>query len=410
MRLRSSSCHPVATLAATVVLSMIAACGHGPSTNRGVTMRDSSGVTIVESAAALEAQSLDWGVAAQPDLRIGVAEGEEPYQLLHVDGAMQLPNGTIAVLNAGTQEIRYFDTEGRYLRTSGRRGSGPGEFQMPRLVRPLGERGEQLIWDMMVNRFTLLDANAGVLRMITPEARVRMPQGWDAAGAVLVARGGAAAGLDTPEGVMANDFTYEAVHLDGGQPVRIAELPARTYHAQIRGQPWFRPIPFDPQPSAAAGRGAFYLSTGAMPSIQVHASDGQLLRVLRVARNPDPVLRADFDRFVEAQLQRISDEELRTEWRTRYERMPLPATMPAYRSLLVDDVDHVWAEHFRIDISDPPTWSVFEPDGGVLGTIRTLAGISIFHIGEDFFIGRMRDDLGVEQVVRYPLDRTAGAS
>jgi hypothetical protein len=50
-------------------------------------------------------------------------------------------------------------------------------------------------------------------------------------------------------------------------------------------------------------------------------------------------------------------------------------------------------------------WSVFDPDGAVLGTIETPQGLVVYQIGEDFLLGRMRDDFGVERVVRFPLDR-----
>lgn len=389
-----------------VVLVALMACGNSLPSGGDAVVRDSAGVTIVEIPAALEDRPLGWTLAEDPDLVIGVAEGEEAYQLFRPTGAFQLPDGRIAIVNTGTQEVRYFDGRGRFLHSAGRRGAGPGEFQAPQVLRPMGAAGELLIWDLMVNRFTLLGPDGEVLRMVTPEAQVRMPSGWDGTGAVLIAQGSAAAGLGTPEGVMANDFTYEVIGLDGGGPVLVAEVPGRIYHAQIGPQIWFRAIPFDSRSSAAAGRGAFYITTGAAAEIRGHASDGRLVRLLRVARDPEPVRRADVDRFVERELEGFREPGLRSEWQSRYARMPVPATMPVYRGLLVDDLGHVWAEHFRIEAADAPAWTVFDPDRGALGTLRTPAGLTIDHIGEDFIIGRLRDELDVDRVVRYALDRT----
>jgi streptogramin lyase len=109
--------------------------------------------------------------------------------------------------------------------------------------------------------------------------------------------------------------------------------------------------------------------------------------------------------WVDAQLGNIRDPGQRSEWRTRYGRMPVPATRPAYQSLRVDDDGYVWAEHFHSDLADAPTWTVFDPDRGALGTIRTPAGVTILHIGRDALLGRTRGELEVEQVVRYPIRR-----
>jgi hypothetical protein len=393
-----------------VALVGLIACGDGTTDASRTTVRDSAGVVVVESPASLEARELDWRVAAEPDLTIGVAEGEEPYQLFGVAGATQLPDGGIAILNLGTPEVRFFDADGRHRHSSGRRGSGPGEFQMPQLLGPVGPAGELLLWDPMTNRFTLLGPDGAVIRMVTPEGMMaRMPQGWDGTAAVLVLGAGAAARPGMAEGVLSNDHTYAVVRLDGGDGTEVDRVSARIYHAQVRGQPWFRAIPFDPQPSAAAGPGAFYLSDGATAAVRVHGSDGRLVRVLRVARDPEPVTSADLDRFVNVQVQAIRDPGQRSEWRTRYSRMPVPATRPAYQSLLVDDDGHVWAEHFRGDPAEAPTWTVFDPERGALGSIQTPAGVAVLHIGRHALLGRTRGELEIEHVVRYPLHLSGAA-
>lgn len=386
---------------------VLVACGDAQSPDATVMVRDSVGVTIVESSEVFETRSLGWRISERPNLTIGSAGGDDQYQLFRVGGAVQLPDSRLAVVNAGTQEIRFFDAEGRYLKTSGARGAGPGEFQMPQLVRPISDAGELLIWDMMNNRFTTLDPDGELVRTIRPEAVVRTPQGWDGVGTALSMRSGAAAGIDTPDGVMANDFTYEAVPLDGGEMVLIAELPARIYHASIGGQPWFRRIPLDPQPAAATGHGLFYLTTGATAEIHAYASNGELTRVVRVARDPEPIRRGAFNALVDSEVAAITDTDLRREWTAHYARMPAPESVPVYQGLLVDDLGYLWAEHFRVDTAESPTWSVFDPEGAALGTIQTPEGLVIFQIGEDFLIGRMTDELGVEQVAQYSLDRTA---
>ena len=59
----------------------------------------------------------------------------------------------------------------------------------------------------------------------------------------------------------------------------------------------------------------------------------------------------------------------------------------------------------RLDwhIGTAPT--VFDPDGRVLGFLETPAGLAIFEIGDDYILGLARDDLGVQSVQVWPLER-----
>jgi hypothetical protein len=42
-----------------------------------------------------------------------------------------LGNGNIAVLDGGVAQLRFYDPKGQHIRTTGRKGSGPGEFRAP---------------------------------------------------------------------------------------------------------------------------------------------------------------------------------------------------------------------------------------------------------------------------------------
>lgn len=384
----------------------VTACGDSRFGDTGVVVRDSAGVSIVESRQEDESRTIDWRIALEPDLIIGIAEGDDEYQLFRVEGSAILPDGRIVAVNGGTQEIRFFDGEGRYIETVGGRGSGPGEFQMPQLVRPPSAAGELLIWDPMLSRFTLLDRSGSVIETIRPDVMVRTAAGWDGRGVVLSFHSSATVGVGSPEGIMPNVVTFEVVPLKGGEPIPVAEVSGRVYHAQIRGQPWFRRVPFDPEPASTAGSGAFYFTTGATAEIQAYDSGGDLVRIVRVQRAPEPLHRPDFTEVVDTQLEGMRDENLRREWRAHYGRMPVPESVPVYRGLLIDAERFLWAEHFRTRVGDPAVWSVFDPEGAVLGTIQTPPGLLIYQIGEDFLFGRVRDELGVERLVRFPMERT----
>ena len=57
---------------------------------------------------------------------------------------------------------------------------------------------------------------------------------------------------------------------------------------------------------------------------------------------------------------------------------------------------------------DQTLWNVFDPEGRWLGTVETPYGGYIYQIGEDFLLGLWVDELDVEQVRVYPIDRSPG--
>jgi len=130
-------------------------CGSDQGARRSAG-RDSAGVTIVENALAAEgsgAVGLPWRVAEEPSLEIGAPGGPDEYQLYRVRGVSRLSDGSIAVVNGGTNELRVYGPDGAFRGAAGGQGDGPGEF---RAVRPAGRLGGDtlLLFDPAHNRFT----------------------------------------------------------------------------------------------------------------------------------------------------------------------------------------------------------------------------------------------------------------
>ncbi|MBC7895111.1 MAG: 6-bladed beta-propeller [Cytophagaceae bacterium] len=89
--------------------------------------RDSAGVTVRRYPRGARAPA-QWSTEKKPLLSIGGAEGIGPTEFTGVQGAMRASNGLVAVADGGANELRVFDARGAFVRTIGRKGSGPGEF------------------------------------------------------------------------------------------------------------------------------------------------------------------------------------------------------------------------------------------------------------------------------------------
>jgi len=115
-------------LFSSLVLAWLFACGTEDSADRGFTVRDSAGITIVESVEPAWEEGEGWTLSAEPILDIGVVEGEPAYQFDRVRDVTRAGTGDVVVANGGPQEIRVFDSAGRFIRSVGGQGDGPGEF------------------------------------------------------------------------------------------------------------------------------------------------------------------------------------------------------------------------------------------------------------------------------------------
>lgn len=110
--------------------------------------------------------------------RVG-GEVEGAYSFHDVRALERLPNGGIVVLEYRDQQIHFLDSRGRPVRTVGRMGAGPGEYQNARglVVLP---NGNLVINDPDNNRFTLLGPTGDLIRTIPMDQTRGFGGFWDA--------------------------------------------------------------------------------------------------------------------------------------------------------------------------------------------------------------------------------------
>lgn len=103
----------------------------------------------------------------EEELRIG-KEGDERAQFYRVRDIAADPQGNIYVDDMSNGRIQVFDPRGAFLRTIGRPGQGPGEFENPTLIRFGGREGRLHVMDRYM-RINLFDGQGLYIRSVVPE-------------------------------------------------------------------------------------------------------------------------------------------------------------------------------------------------------------------------------------------------
>ena len=78
-----------------------------------------------------------------------------------------------------------------------------------------------------------------------------------------------------------------------------------------------------------------------------------------------------------------------------------------FRDWSVGHPQCLWVEGYRLPYASHTTWHVFDPTGEWLGSLHPPNGLRVLQVGRDYVLGWYRDELDVQHVVVYPLDRGA---
>ena len=117
---------------------------------------------------------VEYVLAEKPVFAVGLADGPEEYLFRDIAGAVRLGNGDVVVAVRGYHEVRRFGPDGRHLWTSGRRGSGPGEFQYLNLLEPCTDESSIVVHDSYNHFVTTFDRGGA---MVSTDRFERFPWG-----------------------------------------------------------------------------------------------------------------------------------------------------------------------------------------------------------------------------------------
>ena len=369
--------------------------------------RDSAGIRIVENTRPPEGSQLDWRIGAEPIVSIGSTMGDEdPYLFSRVFGLARLSDGRIVIGDEGAKELRVFDQQGNHLETWGGHGEGPGELgrgnQLWGLARLPGD--SIIVWHFWYPGMQAFGPDGEALRRFMPERA--MWDTWDRRShlwPLAVSRDGLV--LAGQDDVYHDPGVVEVWDAAGQLRGSLGMHPGRELDRE-RDENDPDPVILGYSVMRQPWGDHFIVGTNRRYEFRVFALDGSLARIVRL----DHELRAPTRAHVAAEIDRRAgrgDSESVVRLRRRLREAQVAEYLPAFAWIETDALDNLWVREYEAPGEDVPgrIWTIFDPEGRVLGHFETPEGMAVYEIGEDYILGTVRDEMDVPTVHMWSLER-----
>lgn len=344
----------------------------------------------------------------EEDLAIGTIEGADEYVFGDVTEISSDGSGGVYVFDRQVPALRHYDRKGRFVRTLGAEGEGPGEYSGAILGLAVRRQGGLLALDGGNSRLTLYDPDGAP----TAHWPLRLTNGLFMGHQLLT---------DSA------DQMYVKVLVEELREPRAWPWPIGLLHLDERGQvvdTIIPPVLFGEQRSTGGA-----MSTGKVwafdpPVMVVGLNDEYVFeirrpggKVIKVIRQHEPVaLSNDEWRAYEARREWEMNQEGR-----RRDLPHTPRTKPAYRAFQFGVDGRIWVLKYMparyreversfnpaqappIPFTEQVTFDVFDSLGTYLGEIVVPERTELYWIGHEHVYGVRRGALDEQYVVRLQL-------
>lgn len=443
------------------VATVLAACGGAADGEAGAGHADVERFVVGDTLVVRNHSELGvWGdtMTLEIDLEIGAVEGRPEQVFGDVTSIDVRPDGSLVVLDGQAPVVREYDAGGAYVRSLGRRGGGPGEFERPMVVR-VDRRGRTLVLDW-AGRMTVFGANG------SPESTWNFTSFYpnydftvDTAGNSYVfaraphppgtppARPGVFAGSRlahvrySPDGTPGDTLPEGGFYLDppGSSRITVAVAPRIKDNFSPLGIALIHP--FGWTITGTTDRYSLVMTPHSDDAASPQRSDVDQAewRVLRFERvvDPAPINEDEWNEwqaYLDARVQRAKEA---------LERLPVVAAIgrpPPQRAYFpqapvkpyihwpeLGQDGRIWISRYAPSVKQPPSdepppaappgvpplpplswtepyhYDVFEVDGTFVGTVVVPDRYTMLRMGTDVVWGRYRDELDVPYVFRAKL-------
>jgi hypothetical protein len=278
--------------------------------------------------------------------------------------------GVIYVLDSENFHIKAFDPSGKFLRTIGRKGQGPGEFEIPLMMSLVKTRGELAV-HQVTRRMSFFKTDGTFLRHHLFKDLWAGRGVCDSTGRIYI--------MEVRRGDSGSRFVTEKLAEDGTVVATLGDSPASSggKFNPFRPVGWFM----------IDGSDNFVFGYPDTFEIQFFgASDAKVFK--KIVRDYEPVA--------------VTAEERAEQEKSAQGRgivFDFPKYHPAYRWFFLSDLGHILVATFEKAADGKIIHDIFDPEGRFIGRIPLKRmGVGIF---KGKYYAREEDEEGYPILKRY---------
>jgi hypothetical protein len=375
------------------------------------TYSDHISAKIVESTSP-SLGSNAWFVASEPELTFGTEEGDENLQFYRVFSVIQLSSGNIVVSNSGTHELRFFDLNGNFIKSTGQNGRGPGDFGDWSSMNLHKYSDDAFIVNDNSNNRGQIFSNDGELITVNSIEKIKnagnpsitdvfTDNSWLVWSVI-----GSAAITGNPGEIVQHEVGFHRLFPDWNYDKMLFKIPARPrYVNEYQGITNYPFIPLTAEP--------IYITDSTNAVLFSKASEPTITRVDTTG---------NYTHTYKWDLTRIKTDSIWDRYKQEYyldplssypdrkaqyehllsEDLPIPENIPAISALKIDAEDNVWAKRFVLPWDETEVWDVLSSSGNWLTSIKIPQGFTVTEIGSDYLLGYTQKN-GFLEIVKFPL-------
>lgn len=353
-------------------------------------LHDSAGVQIAENRRPV---TLSIALAEEPEFDIGPRE--DGPEFISMISAVRLADGRIAAVGWAMTEMHLFDAEGHWLRTVGRRGAGPGEFEaLGSLFRGPGDT--LVTFEPGINRIQRWTPDGDFLSLEVLLSAGGRPRAWLRG----VFGNGLLVSTALPEPGAGDEHTLRdrislfRVFSESAEWDSLVSFPGAPLLRHPDNPLWnWGSLLFAPVPSTDQEGDLIAMTPGDRFEIVLRDPAGAVTRIVRRADVPRTISSAEYDAALAAWSERLP-AELRARLLAAMRRTQPYRVRPAISRVQLTTDGGLWAEHGDPRLGEPVRASRFDGEGRWLGDVTLPEGARVHQVDADGVLLSVRDEDG----------------
>lgn len=387
-----------------ILLAAVGACGDVRGGSISAVVRDSANIRIVENSAAQSGAADGWRVGTIPTLQIGSILNASEYEFRYIISAGRLSDGRLFAVDRDLRRISYYTDRGDFISSIGRHGDGPGEFRSIENAE-VGAGDTLYIFDASHRRVTVLSPEGEHVRdaRLLPELDGPFARAWPRPdGGWLGIVQTRPTREPSPHNLVPGTIHLLRFDADGKQEGILLSVPGDDWVITGRGVTFPQ---YGYQPSAVVVDTVIYFGISRDFEIGRFDGDGTLRTIVRRTGLDLSLTDAEIEaayrtlggRFYEgASLEEFVRDRL---------TFPRAQSRPPFGRIRLDSEGNLWVGEHTPGGGEIKVWTIFSPEGEMLGDIELPDRFAPLSISRDEVLGRWADELDVQYLASFPIIR-----